>query len=163
MLEYIIKDNVTAGLLKKAKKAGDLSPVMRSFARDVLSPLKGQSWRSSGLHEKSGELRDAVQVWSGKRSAGITLRTEPGHDLIIAKATTHQSGARKDSFRNQKKLAYRVKGYTTRGGRNVKGYAKRRVVSPWGNIPKRQFFPLEGAIEKDRLILSQLLQRYFEG
>jgi len=140
-----IKDNISPELQRLARKTQDFSRVMGRIESEILRPIRSAALGASELQSRSGELFGAVQTWSGKVSAGISLRSKSGRDLIIAKAITHTQGAKKGSFGRQRKSAYKVKGYST-GGRKVKSYTKKQGIFPWGNIPAREFFPDEGSL-----------------
>ncbi len=139
MLTVTINDTVvTNELARIAELADDLTPVMNRIRGEVFSPAIAPSWALSGLHSASGELRQAITAWSGKRSAGITLRTRKGRDLVLPKAMTHTKGRSKQAKAKKKILT--IKGHS-RGGRSVLGHERRNPGAPWGDIPARPFFP----------------------
>ena len=131
-------DGISPAMLQVLKKTRNLKPAMRRVELLVLQPMRVTEWASSGLKSRSGELRDAVQTFSGKKSAGLAVHSKPGHDLIIPKAITHTRGAKKHEFRKRQRST--VKSYH-RAGRKVRGYVRRNRGGPWGAVPKRPFIP----------------------
>jgi len=133
-----VKDGITPELERLIKKSRNLSPAMRKVEGLVMRPLRTRAWQSSGLHSVSGDLKKSVKTWHGKKSAGISVHTLPGKDLIIPKAVTMTDGAQRGSY--TKKRKYRVRGHR-RGAAAVKTYQRRNPGSPWGDIKSRPFIP----------------------
>ena len=111
---------------------------MRKIENEVMKPLKSRAWKGSGLKARSGELRDAIQTWHGKKSAGISIRTSPGKDLVIPKAVFHSEGAKRGQYRNKDR--YKVSRYSRRG-KNVKAHTRRNAGAPWADVKARKFIP----------------------
>lgn len=160
-VEFRVDDNLTPELKRIAERGHDFTHVMAQIENVILKPMKSLAWSSSGLHSRSGELERAIDTWHGKSSAGITLRSKAGRDLILPKAATHTGGADKGSFGKQRKSAYKVKGYSSRG-RTVKAYTKRNGVFPWGDIPARKFFPEEQDLERQRPAIIAMIGEHLK-
>ncbi len=101
----------------------DFSPVTKKVESRFLRSARRRGWGTSGLKSRSGELFRAVTTFSGKRSAGIGIRTDKGKDLVLPKTIVHTYGKRKHSNPVHKK--------GRKSGRR----------SPWGDIPARPFIP----------------------
>lgn len=138
IVKLTLKDGITPELERLIKRSRNLSPAMRKIELRIMSPLKRKAWAKSGLKSRSGELRDSIKTWHGKKSAGISVHTLPGKDLVIPKAITHTRGAKRGSY--TKKREYKVRGYR-RGGVSVPEHYRRNAGTPWGNIPARPFVP----------------------
>lgn len=158
-IKMTVKDNLTPALKRIAKRGDDLMPVMDRIENEIMKPMRTAAWGSSGLRSRSGELRNAIATWHGKYSAGITLRSKAGRDLILPKAATHMGGAKKGSFGRQRKSAFKVKGYFA-NGRRVKAYTKKAGVFPWGDIQARVFFPEEVALERKRSAIIAMIKEH---
>ncbi|SHO52853.1 hypothetical protein [Desulfopila aestuarii] len=135
-----IRDGISPELHRLLKKSRNLSPAMRKIEETVMKPLKRRAWQKSGLRADTGELRDAVETWHGKKSAGISVHTSPGKDLVIPKATLQTQGAKRGQYRGKDR--YRVRQHT-RGGRTIKAHTRRNTGSPWGNVKARKFIPTD--------------------
>lgn len=133
-----IRDGVTPAMLKLLKKTRDLTPAMREIDYRIMKPLKSKAWAASGLKSRSGELRDAVTTWHGKKSAGVSVRSSAGKDLIIPKAVLQSEGAKK--HQHTKKRSYRVRAHD-RAGRKVGQHTRRNAGAPWGDVKARPFIP----------------------
>jgi hypothetical protein len=120
-----------------AKRAEDLSPVMSNIKTFMVAPRAARAWLTSGLQSQSGELRDAITTWSGKVSAGVTLRTKKGRDLVLPKGQVHTYGKKKQA--KVKKKQVRVRAHS-RAGVNIGEHMRTNPGSPWGDIPARPFF-----------------------
>ena len=140
-----------------ADRARDFSPVMERIRDKVFAPAIGPAWASSGLHELTGELRDATTAWSGKRSAGVTLRTSKGKDLVLPKAATHTNGRAKQA--KVRKKTVRIKAHT-RGGKSVGGYERKNLGGPWGDIPARPFFPADEVFTREESKMKTMIEEY---
>jgi len=132
------------GDLKKSintliSKAKDLSPVMRKIERDIMARQRIQAWNRSGLNSNTGKLKKSIKTWSGKTSAGVSVKTSGPDDWQqIAKAGQHMAGRKKGKQRRRRRKL-RVKSYT-RNGKKVRSYM-RKSLSPWGDIKARPFMP----------------------
>ncbi len=138
IISMSVNDALSPALRKTVKKTRNLSQVMRKVEQLIMKPLKSMAWQKSGLESRSGELEGAVQTWHGKKSAGVSVHTSPGRDLVIPKATMHTEGAKKGKYR--RKQRYRVKTHSRRG-KNVRRHERRNAGSPWGNVEARGFIP----------------------
>ena len=141
-----VKDEATKKLRRLLRVARNLAPAMRQIERRILMvPIAG-AWQRSGLRARSGELRRAVQAWSGRRSAGLSLRIV---GLARAKARTHTFGAHKQQWhgRGKNRASYAVT------GKSGAKFQRRNPGSPWGAIPARPFFPDTSRLtaQKDRM------------
>lgn len=166
MFDIKIDDGITKALTRLSRKGTDFTPVMARIEQQILKPIRNEAWTSSGLNLRSGQLFDAVATWHGKSSAGITLKSRPGKDLIIAKALTHTQGAAKGSFSKRGKKQWPVKGYTRRGRSglvSVKKHQKKIGPSPWGNIPARPFFPKEQQLKERQGKIVSIIQGYLSN
>lgn len=161
--EAKVVDNMTPTLQRLLNKGHDFTPVMTRVEREIFAPLRLSSWGSSGLTSRSGELFKAVDTWHGKTSAGVTLRSDAGKDLILPKAATHTRGAKRGSFEANRAKGYRVKRYTTKGGRKVKAYLKKSYVVPWGNVPAREFFPTAAEIERQQGRIFNMIREHLSN
>lgn len=146
MSNVTVNENVTKKLRRLLRIARNLAPAMRRIERRILmAPIAG-AWQRSGLRARSHELRRAVQAWSGKRSAGLSLRNV---GLARAKARTHTYGAHKQQWhgRGAFKTEYPV---FRKSGR---AFMRKNPGSPWGAIPARPFFPDTSRFtaQKDRM------------
>lgn len=162
-IEAKVVDNMTPTLQRMLKKGHDFSPVMARVEREIFAPLRLTAWSGSGLSSRSGELFRAVDTWHGKSSAGVTLRSNAGKDLILPKAATHTGGAKRGSFKANRAKGYRVKRYATKGGRKVKEYIKRSYTVPWGNVPARPFFPTAAEIERHQGKVHRMIQEHLSN
>lgn len=151
-------DGISADLSRRIKRARDMRPAMKEVERQVMQPLRASAWKSSGLKSRSGELKKSVVTFAGKKSAGISVHTTPGHDLVIPKAVTLSEGRRRREHRKRDRTA--VKSHT-RKGRRISGYVRRNVGSPWGNIKARPFIPdrFSGA---ETSKITAILTRYLD-
>ncbi len=139
-----LRDSMTPALLELTKKVKDLSRPMRDIERQVMRPLKERAWKSSGLKKESGDLRDSVKTFSGKKSAGVGLKAQ---GLVAGRAVLLNQGAKKNQYRRKRKIKIRAH---SRQGRAVAEHTRRNNGSPWGKIKKSQFIPskLSGSDEK---------------
>lgn len=151
-----IRDGISPALLKLVKRSRNLKGAMADIERQVLAPKKAAAWQRSGLKSDSGELEDSVTLWHGKKSAGVTVKSKPGHDKVIPKATLHVQGARKGHYVKHSRI--RVKSHT-RSGRRVSGYTRKNIGSPWGNVPARDFLPRSFSFADKRRI-ETIIRRY---
>lgn len=140
------------------KKSRNLTPVMRSIEDRVMVPLRLGSWSRSGLHEKSGELKRSIQTFHGKKSAGVSVHTVPGHDLIIPKAITQTRGAKKHAFRRYSRSKIRSH---TRSGRRISAYTRSNQGAPWGTIKARPFIPVK-LRRADRVKIIKILEEHLD-
>lgn len=155
MSNVTVNENVTKKLRRLLRIARNLAPAMRQIERRILmTPIYG-AWQRSGLRARSHELRRAVQAWSGKRSAGVSLRSKRGRDLVLPKAFTHTFGAHKQQWhgRGANRASYAV----TRGGTT---FRRRNPGSPWGAIPARPFFPDRARYEAQRDRMADIITSY---
>lgn len=153
-----LRDGISPELQRLLKKSRNLKPAMKKIENEVMQPLKSRAWKGSGLHSRTGELRDAVQTWHGKKSAGISIRTSPGKDLVIPKAVFHSAGAKRGQYRNKDR--YKVRSYSRRG-RNVRAHSRRNGGAPWGNVKARRFIPEAlGAVGVKRAV--KILEEYID-
>lgn len=151
-----VNDGISPVLLRLVKKSRDMSPVMRQVKTGVILPKKLEAWQKSGLVSRTGELEDAVELWHGKKSAGVSVKSTPGHDLVIPKAVFHTSGARKHQYK--KKGRVRVARHS-RAGRRVRSYSRKNHGSPWGAVKARKFLPTSfSTVDKKRI--EALLRRH---
>lgn len=135
-----VRDGISPELQRLLKKSRNLSPAMKKIENQVMKPLKVKAWQGSGLKSRSGELRDAVETWHGKKSSGISIRTTPGKDLVIPKAVFHTDGAKRGQYNNKDR--YKVSKHSRRG-RNVRKHTRRNAGAPWADVPARKFIPEE--------------------
>lgn len=150
-----VKNDATKRLRKLLRVARNLAPAMRQIERRVLMvPIAG-AWQRSGLRARSHELRKAVQAWSGRRSAGLSLRSKRGRDLVLPKAYTHTFGAHKQQWhgKGKNRASYKV----TRGGST---FDRKNPGSPWGAIPARPFFPDTGRFTAQRDRMGEIITRF---
>jgi hypothetical protein len=153
-----VEDGISPVLEKLIRKTRDLTPAMKEVELLVMRPLKYKAWRESGLTSRSGELEDSVQTWHGKKSAGISVKTLPGKDLVIPKAVTQMSGRKSGSA--TRKRHYRVRKYN-RGAVAVGSYTRTSSGSPWGDIPARPFIPqVFSAMDVRRI--SSIIEDFFK-
>jgi len=146
MITINIDDKISPALARLARNATSMAPAMQKIESRILKPLRLSALGSSGITPRTGELFAAVDTWSGRVSAGITLRSKPGKDLIIPKASTMMKGAQKNSYGRRRKKQWTVKAYsrtTASGTFTVQRHSKSKGPLPWGNIPARPFFPKE--------------------
>lgn len=162
-VELTIKDFLSPELQRLARRCSDFSPVMAKVESVILKPLKRSAWDSSGLLSRSGELLGAIDTWHGKTSAGITIRSKRGRDLVIPKAVTHTKGAKKGKFGRKRKSEFKVKGYTARGGRMVAAYRKKTGVFPWGDIPARKFFPEQEELQRETPVVEKMIKEFLQN
>jgi hypothetical protein len=160
MLTITLTDTATAQLDRLGGRMADLSPVMRRIEREMFAPSIGPAWAKSGLKSRSGELRKAATAWHGKVSAGVTLRTRKGRDLVLAKASTHLQGRKKQAFK--KKDFIKVAGHT-RMGRPVQPFSRKNPGSPWGRISKRPFFPVESQFAIQLATIKNMIATYIHA
>lgn len=153
-----IRDGITPAMKRKLKRTRDMSSAMRKIETTVIRPLRSRAWSGSGLESQSGELKDSVTTFHGKKSAGLSVRSKAGHDLIIPKAVTHLRGAKRYAFR--KKSRARVKSHH-RDGAKVRSYSRRNPGSPWGRIKKRGFLPTKFSTA-DIARITQTLKEYID-
>ncbi len=150
---------VNQALDRLGRAALDFSPAMRRIEKEVIAPLIGPAWQISGLIARSGALRNAVTPWSGKRSAGVTLRAGRGSydkELVHAKAATHTFGREKWS----NKQGYRRSKYR---GRKKRYLLKKKRRSPWGDIPARPFFPKESTLLQLQGRMEEIIQEHLHA
>lgn len=144
---FEMKETATPELQRLLKRAGDLSPGLKKVEDGVLRPLKRRAWSGSGIRSRSGELKESVVTFHGKRSAGISVHTVPGKDLIIPKAHTLTKGAKRHQFRVKKPPLVRA---YRRLGRLVAPHRRFMIGTPFGDVKARPFVPkrLEPADER---------------
>lgn len=154
-----VRDGVSPAMLKLLKKSRNMKKAMQQIETRVIKPMAEVEWSTSGLKSRSGELKHSVVTFSGKKSAGLSVHTSPGHDLIIPKAVTHTRGAKRHEFRRKQRIT--VKRYS-RKGRTVSGHARRNRGAPWGKIPVRRFIPTKfNAIQTARVV--KILKDYINA
>lgn len=139
VVSLTVKDGITPELERLIKKSRNMTRPMRKVELLVMRPLRARAWAKSGLKSDSGELEKSVKTWHGKKSAGVSVHTLPGKDLIIPKAVTHTEGRRRGSA--TRKRQYAVRGHTRRG-RRVSPHMRRNAGAPWGDIKARPFIPV---------------------
>lgn len=133
-----VKDFVAPELRRLLKKARDLRPAMRRIESTVLSLSRGRAWAESGLQSRSGELQGAIKTWSGKKSAGVSVKKPAGRNLVLPKAVTHSEGRKKHQFRLKLERAVRAH---TRAGSRVSRHMRKNLGGPRGDITARPFLP----------------------
>lgn len=131
-----IRDGITPELERLIKKSRNLRPAMRKIELLVNRPLRSRAFKSSGIKSHTGRLRDTVETWHGRKSAGISVHAK---GLDFAKAATLARGAKRHSFRKRRKYVS-IRGHN-RGRSQVKAHERRNAGSPWGNIKARPFIP----------------------
>ncbi|MGV0961862.1 MAG: hypothetical protein ACOYB1_18710 [Limnohabitans sp.] len=161
MITFEVKDMISPHLARMAKHVSNFTPVMARVEREVLKPLRLTAWGRSGLRSRSGQLFAAVETWHGKRSAGVTLKSDRGHDLILPKAMTQAHGAKKNAFSRRRKKQWKVKSYS-RIGLNIRAHVKSKGPLPWGDIPARPFVPDERDLRQHQEKISQMVGGYIQ-
>ena len=161
MIGIEIKDHISPTLQRMAKHITNFKPVMARVENEVFKPLRITAWGRSGLRSRSGELFAAVKTWHGERSAGVTLKSDRGHDLILPKAMTQTQGAKKNAFSRRRKKQWKVKGYSRRGVK-VKAHTKSKGPLPWGDIPARQFMPKDRDLEQHKAAIGRMTEEYIQ-
>ena len=159
---------VTRSLDLLGRAALDLGPAMRRIEKEIISPLIGPAWQRSGLIARSGALRDAVTPWSGKRSAGVTLKARRGSydkGLVHAKAAAHTLGRKKwSSKRAVYKAGLRVSKKTGKLKWSKRAHREWvEVKSPWGDIPARPFFPKESTLLQLQGRMEEIIQEHLHA
>lgn len=145
-----VKDNgVMDALARLAKKSSDLSPVMRKIEQEIFEPEARAAWEASGLHSKSGELKEAITPFAGKVSSGVGLRSYKGRDLVWPKAVTHTFGRKKGSNKPRSSRVRRM--------------FLRKYQTPWGDIPARPFIPSESDIREKSAKIMKLIEDYIHA
>lgn len=156
-IEMKTLDEISPELGKLAKALRNMRPAMKRIEREVFVPMVVTSWLRGGLRSRTGELRKSITPWSGKTSAGVSVRTKRGRDLVLPKAFTFLEGRRAKQFK--KKDTYKVK----RGGTT---FDRKNAGSPWGAIPRRPFFPesadLRGKTDRIKNIIAAFLREVSE-
>lgn len=151
-------DRISPDLARLAQALRDMRPAMRRIEREIFRPLAETAWMQGGVQSRTGELRRAVTPWSGKRTAGVTIRR--GSGLAIPKAALLQKGAKAHKFRKRAK-------YTVFHPRTNRPFARKNPGSPWGRVRKRAFFPtrqeLMGKTSRIELILAEFLRQNAGG
>ena len=147
-----VKNGITPELEQLAAQAEDMSPAMRKIERRLLAPSIYPAWSRSGLRQKTGELRKAVAGWHGKKSAGITLKTRPGKDLVLPKAHMHMSG--KEKHQHKKKDDYKLR------SKKGKTFKRKNLGAPWGNVQARPFLPEANRLRAHQDKMAELIKKY---
>ena len=151
-------DHMSPDLARLAQALRDMKPALKRIEREILRPLAETAWMQGGVQSRTGELRQAITPWSGKRQAGVTIRR--GSGLAIPKAGLLMKGAKKHKFKKRAK-------YTVFHPRTNRPFARKNLGSPWGRVRKRAFFPtrqeLMGKTNRIELILAEFLRRSAEG
>lgn len=153
-----VRDFMSPELRKLAKKTRDLRPAMKKIETFVMSPLRVKAWAASGLESHSGDLRDSVETWSGKKSAGIAVHPPSGRSTVMPKAVVHTEGRRRRA--HSRKTRYTVGGHR-RGGTSVSRYTRRNTGSPWGDIKARGFIPTRMPSASARLA-ARIIEEYLD-
>lgn len=137
-----IADSMTPALEALAVRVKDLTPVMQQIESQVMSPLKRKAWADSGIRSETGELKKAVETFSGKRSAGVGFKTKwlgrTDAGFAIARGSLLTRGARKHQYRRKRRV--KIKAHTRRG-KAVSEHTRVNHGSPWGDIRARRFMP----------------------
>ena len=151
-----VKNDATKRLRKLLRVARNLAPAMRQIERRVLMvPIAG-AWQRSGLRARSHELRKAVQAWSGRRSAGLSLRSKRGRDLVLPKAYTHTFGAHKQQWHGKGAFKSEYPVFRKSG----RAFMRKNPGSPWGAIPARPFFPDTGRFTAQRDRMGEIITKF---
>lgn len=146
-------DSIDPALGKITDGLENMTPAMSRIESSVFKPLAISSWASSGITSRTGELKQAITPWSGKRSAGVSLRTRKGRDLVLPKAHTFMKGCKGREFK--RKDEYKVT-------RNSKIFMRKNLGSPWGAIKKRRFFPTKSLLISQMDRIEQIISRYLQ-
>lgn len=133
-----ISDGISPEMDMLLKKTRNLKKAMKQVEQRVFNPLRRKAWARSGLQSQSGELKNSVEAWSGKKSAGVSVHSNAGSDLVIPKGLTHMRGARRHEFKKRNRATVKSHG---RAGQSVRSHQRRNTGSPWGDVKKRQFIP----------------------
>lgn len=158
-----MRDSMTPELQKLVKRARNLSPAMRQVEGQVMGHLKRKAWAGSGLKSRSGELYGAIEVWHGKKSAGVAVHKPPGRNLVLPKAVTHMEGRDKHQFRlkPRRKVSAHYRKHHRSGKRHrVSEHMRRNLGGPRGDIPARRFLPDGFSVSDERKIVK-ILEDYF--
>jgi hypothetical protein len=134
-------------------KARDLSPVMRDIERSIMARERLSAWSGSGLKSQTGQLKRAVKTWSGKRSAGVSLK--PGSNKKLLPIGSAMATGRKRGKQRRPRRALKVKGYRRRGGR-VKSYTRKSLSR---DIPSRPFIP-DGVNAQNKSLIKKKIKEY---
>lgn len=146
-----IADSMTPELEYLAVRVKNLAPAMQQIELQVMAPLKRMAWSDSGIKSETGEIKKAVETFSGKRSAGVGFktgglgRTDAG--LAVARGSLLTRGARKHQYRRHRRVT--VKAHSRRG-MVISEHLRDNHGSPWGDVKARPFLPttLPGGDEK---------------
>lgn len=148
------QDHISPNLARIAQALRDMRPAMTRVKQEIFRPLAAASQAQAPF--KTGELRQAITPWSGKFSAGISIRRR---GLVIPKAALLLKGSAAHKFK--KRAKYRVR---SRKG-NI--FERRNVGSPWGRVRRRRFFParneLMGQTPRIEQIIAEYLRTAAEG
>ena len=152
-------DQMSPDLARLAQALRDRRPALKRIEREVFRPLADAARAKAPF--KTGELRGAIQPWSGTkpkaRQAGVSVKVK--HGLAIPKAALLLRGAKKHKYK--KRDTYKV--------RSKKGneFDRKNVGSPWGRVRKRPFFPgkqeLMAQTSRIELILAEFFARAAGG
>lgn len=152
-------DRMSPDLARLAQALRDMRPAMRRIEREIFRPLAETAWMQGGVQSRTGELRRAVTPWSGKFSAGVTIRRRSG-GKVIPKAALLQKGAKKHKYKKRAR-------YTVFHPRTNRPFARTNPGSPWGRVKKRAFFPtrqdLMGKTSRIELVIAEYLRRTAGG
>lgn len=161
MISIDIKDHLSPTIQRLSKHVTNFTAVMARVEKEIFKPLRITAWGRSGLRTRSGELFAAVSTWHGKRSAGVTLKSDRGHDLILPKAATQAHGAKKNAFSRRRKKQWKVKSHI-RHGIKIKAHTKSKGPLPWGDIPARPFMPDEQDLEQRKSTIGRMTEEYIQ-
>lgn len=154
---FDIKDGITPELRRLLKKSGDLTPALKDIEHQVMRPLKLRAWDASGIRSRTGELKDSVVTFHGKRSAGVSVHTSPGKDLIIPKAHTLSKGVQRHQYRIRKTPLVRA---YRRLGKMIAPHKRIIIGAPFGDIQARPFVPERLGPNDERKAVS-ILEDFF--
>lgn len=147
-------DHMSPNLAHLAQALHDMRPALKRIEREIFRPLAETARAQAPF--RTGELRQAITPWSGKFSAGLSIRRR---GLVIPKAALLLKGSAAHKFK--KRAKYRVR---SRKG-NV--FERRNTGSPWGRVRRRRFFPtrneLMGQVPRIEQIISAYLRTASEG
>jgi len=161
MISVDVNDHISPSLQRMAKNISDFRPVMARVEKEIFKPLRLAHWGRSGLRSRSGELFASVETWHGKRSAGVSLKTKAGHDLVIPKAMTQSRGAKKNAFSKRRKKQWKIKSHIRRGVK-ISAHVKSKGPLPWGDIPARPFMPEDQDLKQHQSAIGKMVGEYIQ-
>ena len=154
-----IADSMTPEIEALAVRIKNLAPAMKQVESQVMGPLKQKAWSDSGIKSETGEIKKAVETFSGKRSAGVGFkakglgRTDAG--FAVARGSLLARGAKKNQYRRRKQ--YIVKAHIRRG-KHIREHTRVNHGAPWGDIKARPFIPTALSSGDEKKILDILME-----